>query len=115
MSCAFADVEIDRRVVSEALMSLGVDLSQPLAPAIVLGATDVLIALELAQELPAAANYTAVLGQLQSFGAHEMGSVMQPVREAQLRLLDAALKEPACAGIHPDRLNQLRGLLPKPV
>lgn len=62
-----ADIHIQKEIVSNLLLSLGVDLSVPLASSLVMGASDVLILAELAQALPDGANYGAVIEMLYSF------------------------------------------------
>lgn len=108
MKSAIADVIVDREAISRMLVELGVDLSHNLAAAIVMGAADVLIALEIAESMPAAGDYQTALGELYSFSSPVAAECPSRVVEAQQLLLDAALQDASCASIDPGRLAVLR-------
>ncbi len=78
-------IPADKAAVSELLIALGVDLSGTLAPSMVLGAMDVLMAVELAQTLPADAHFDGAIRELHTLSPeHEQP---EPVRDAQMRVL----------------------------
>lgn len=64
---AFNDLTVPREDVSRLLEALGFHLDTTLAPAMVLAATDVLLAAELAQALPPDADFIAAVRELTSF------------------------------------------------
>lgn len=103
---ALADVVIDRAAVSQALLELGVDLSHGLAAATVLGASDVLIALELADRNPFDADFHLVLNQLHSF---RPGTATPPVVADAMRVvLERATQGEGAAALNQSSLEALR-------
>jgi len=97
-----AQVGIDREYVSSMLVALGVDMTHPLSASFVLGAFDVLACVEVAQHLPAAADFESALRCF-----HTLRHV-QPaaVRQVQIKVLEVA----CCSGmtIDQDRLATIR-------
>jgi hypothetical protein len=90
---ALSDLLIDRQAVALALQELGVDLTHALAPLMILGATDVLVALELARSLPPLANFDVAMGQLHTFSRPIADPLPEKVVEVQLKVLAAALEQ----------------------
>ena len=88
-----SDLLIDRQAVALALQELGVDLSHSLAPLMILAATDVLVALELARSLPELANFDVAMGQLNTFSRPIADPLPEKVVQVQLRVLAAALEQ----------------------
>ena len=88
-----SDLLIDRQAVALALQELGVDLSHSLAPLMILTATDVLVALELARSLPELANFDVAMGQLNTFSRPIADPLPEKVVQVQLRVLAAALEQ----------------------
>lgn len=80
---------IDRAAISSLLIDMGVDLTEPLAPSMILAAFDLLACVEVGNTLPSEGNFEAVL---QSF--HTLRHVQpEPVRSMQIALLDLLVAE----------------------
>lgn len=103
-------LKIDRAALTDAMQEMGLNLQGSCAAQMVMGAADVLLALELARALPEAANYDLAIGQLHSF-SRQVGTVSpREVVEAQLKVLEVALaeeSEPRTA-LYQSRVARLR-------
>jgi hypothetical protein len=112
---AVMDLQIQKPAVSHLLIALGVDLEGPYSAAIVLGAADVLLALDLAQSLPHQAYYPGALQFLHTFAEEP---VVPTVREAQRKVLDLVAEEQAqdiqANPMLASRLAQLRSAVTGP-
>lgn len=76
---------IDKAVISQMLLALGADLTSVLAPSYILGATDVIIATELANALPKDANFSEVFSSLHTFNTDQP----ELVRSMQSKVFEA--------------------------
>ena len=81
------DLEIDMPSISNLLVNLGFDLSDELAPAYILGATDILVAVNFAMTLPAAASFDRAIECCQTLA----GDQPEMVRRAQKAVLYAVM------------------------
>lgn len=96
-------VGIDKEYVAKMLVSLGVDLTHPLAPSLILGSFDVMACADMAVKLPQEANFEAVLQCFHTF------KHVQPVdvRHVQVLVLDVVRR--LCAPtMTQDRYDAIR-------
>ena len=105
---AFSDLVIDRQAVAAALQEMGVDLTGTSAAGIVMAATDVLLALELAAILPEHASFEMAIGQLASFNRPISDPLPAPIVQTQQMLLEQALAEAPPGQVPEARVARLR-------
>lgn len=106
---ALDGVAIERAPISLMLIALGIDLDGDDASSVVLGATDVVLALDLAMTLPDGTDYMAALGCMHTF---KEAPAFPSVRKAQEAVVDAFAEQHA-ATPEPEmrlaeRVQQLR-------
>lgn len=105
---AFSDLVIDRQAVAAALQEMGVDLSGSSAAAMVLAATDMLLALELAAMLPEHASFEMAIGQLASFNRPISNPLPAKIVQVQRLVLEQALAESPKGHLSEARVARLR-------
>jgi hypothetical protein len=93
-------IEIDRAPISLMLIALGIDLEGPDAASVVLGATDVVLAIDLAQTLPEGTDYLAALECMHTFNEEP---AFPSVRNAQ-EVVATAFAEEIAAAAEPQAL-----------
>jgi hypothetical protein len=99
---------LDKQYVGKMLDAMGVDLTTSLAPSMILGTFDVMIAAELASKLPDTADFAASLMCFHTFLINQP----MPVRQTQSRVLDVVRK--LCTPMAEDRYQTIRRRLSLP-